>query len=575
MYGALKGRLKSHPITSELNFFVLDTTNRLIMMDKEQQDQEKVMTLVKESANMITFNQFKASKKLAELAKHPFDMTKPGNLTPDRFKKYCASACGYKLFYGTERVTDEVIETLASLAHEAQVFQQMDHMQSGGVVNYIDGFPSENRPALHTATRDFFEKPNRAAAAANATQLAKKEVEKLKAFIQQIDKENRFTDLITIGIGGSDLGPRAHYIALQYLHKPGRNVHFISNIDPDDVSMALHGIDLKKTLVLVISKTGTTLETMTNEELVRSFFTKAGLKSEEHFLSVTMPGSPLDDAKKYRQTFYIWDWVGGRYSTSSMVGGVLLSFACGFDVYWEFLRGLNAMDKAALNKELHQNLPLLAALLGIWNRNFLHHQTLAVIPYSQPLSRYAAHIQQLDMESHGKRIDQHGRTTDFDTGPIIWGEVGTSSQHSFFQLLHQGTTVVPMEFISYRENQWGFDQKYEGTTSQQKLLSNLFAQAIGLATGQTNDNPNKVFPGNRPSHILLGKQLTPYSLGVLLAFFEHKIAFQGFIWKINSFDQEGVQLGKVLANKIIGRFAKPEGTAYPLADALIQHLNTL
>lgn len=533
------------------------------------------MPMLKEKAGTLMFDHYKATAQLKKLAQHPFDLTKPGNLTPERLNKFVASSCGYKLLFGTERITEEVMEALGSLAHEAKAIQQMEQMQAGERVNYIEGYPSENRPALHTATRDFFANPNLGGEAVKAAAQAHKEVEKLQKFISEIDKENKFTDLVMIGIGGSDLGPRAHYLALQHIHKANRRAHFISNIDPDDVAIALHNLDLRKTLVLVISKTGTTLETVTNEELVRSNFRAANLKPEKHFISVTMPGSPLDDPKKYLATFYMWDWIGGRYSTTSMVGGFLLSFTCGFDSYWALLAGANAMDKAALNKNLDANLPLLAALLGIWNRNFLHHHTLAIIPYSQALVRYPAHIQQLDMESHGKRIDMHGNAVDFDTGPIIWGEVGTSSQHSYFQLLHQGTTVVPIEFIGFKKNQWDYDHEVNGTASQQKLLANLFAQAIGLATGQSNENPNKVFSGNRPSHILLANQLTPFTLGTLLAFFEHKIAFQGFIWNINSFDQEGVQLGKVLANRLIDRFANPKGERYPLGDTLIRQLDSL
>lgn len=531
-------------------------------------------------ANAISFSRYAASEKLKKLAEHPFDLTKPNNITVERLSKFSATSCGYKLLYGTERVDEHVMTALFDLAKEANALQQMERMQAGEIVNCIQSFPSENRPALHTATRDLFDNPNPAKAAAAAAKLAHREVEKLQAFITKLDRENRFTDLVVIGIGGSDLGPRAHYLALQNLLKPRRRVHFISNIDPDDAAMVLRDIDLSRTLVLVISKTGTTLETVTNEALVRARFKAAHLVPEEHFASVTMEGSPLDDPKKYLASFHIWDWVGGRYSTTSMVGGVLLAFAFGFEVYWEFLKGANAMDKMARNKELHSNLPLLAALLGIWNRNFLHHATLAIIPYSQALVRYASHIQQLDMESNGKRIDRLGRSVDFDTGPIIWGEVGTSSQHSFYQLLHQGTTVVPLEFIGFKECQWHADFELEGTTSQQKLLANLFAQALGLATGQQNENPNRVFPGNRPSHILLGKKLNPHSLGALLAFYEHKVAFQGFIWNINSFDQEGVQLGKVLANKIIARFAALNSqrtipASYPLAEALLKHLDTL
>jgi glucose-6-phosphate isomerase len=284
----------------------------------------------------------------------------------------------------------------------------------------------------------------------------------------------------------------------------------------------------------------------------------------------------MDDRKRYLESFYIWDWVGGRYSTTSMVGGVMLSFAFGFDVYWDFLKGVNAMDKQALNPSIKKNIPLLGALLSVWNRSFLHYPTLALIPYSQPLSRYSAHIQQVEMESNGKHIDQNGNQVDYATGPVIWGEPGTNAQHSFYQLIHQGTDIIPLEFIGYALSQNGEDSKWNGTTLQQKLLSNLFAQAIALAVGQKSDNPNQQFKGNRPSHTLLGKQLTPFALGALLGYFEHKVAFEGFIWGINSFDQEGVQLGKVLAKKLIDRFSDPKNTKpYPLGDAFINQLSQM
>lgn len=521
------------------------------------------------------FNEYPASKLLHELAKRPIDLTSAGNLTAARLNEYCAESCGYKLLYGTERITDEVLTALSSLAIQASAIRKMALMQSGAIVNMINGYTSEERPALHTATRDFFNAPNPGNEAVKATKLAFGEIEKLKRFLADIDSTGQFTDLVTIGIGGSDLGPRAHYLALENLHPGSRKVHFICNVDPDDAAAALRGLNLKKTLVLVVSKTGTTLETNTNEEFVKERFIEANLDPAKHFISISMPGSPLDNPKNYRACFHIWDWVGGRYSTTSMVGGVLLSFAFGFETFWELLQGANAMDKAALNPNVMENLPLLAALIGIWNRSFLHYPTLAIIPYSQALVRFPAHIQQLDMESNGKRIDKQGRAVDFDTGPIIWGEPGTNAQHSFYQLIHQGTTVVPLELIGFKESQIGQDIVVEGTTSQQKLLANLFAQMIALATGQGNENPNKVFLGNRPTHLLLGKRLTPFALGALLAFYEHKVAFQGFIWDINSFDQEGVQLGKVLAHRIIDRIIDPKGSSFPLADTLLNHLKTL
>lgn len=529
-----------------------------------------------EAAQRPMFSQYPSFKKLQELAKNPFDLTRDGNLTPKRLAHFVAESACYRLLYGTERIDEEVLDSLVNLARESKALKKMEQMQSGAVLNYIKGYPSENRSVLHTATRDFFSSLNPCKEAVAATMQARKEVDKLKEFMEKLDRDHSYTDLVTIGIGGSDLGPRAHYVALEHLQKRGRKVHFISNIDPDDAVMALKGLDLKSTLVIVVSKTGTTLETLANEEFVREYFKKAGLKSEDHFISVTSQGSPMDDRKRYMQNFYIWDWIGGRYSTTSMVGGVMLSFAFGFDVFWELLRGASAMDKEALNPAIDKNIPLLGALLEVWNRSFLHYPTLALIPYSQALARYSAHIQQVEMESNGKHVDQNGNYVDFPTGPVIWGEPGTNAQHSFYQLIHQGTDIIPLEFIGYKMSQGGEDHQFQGTTLQQKLLANLFAQAIALAVGQKSENPNQQFQGNRPSHILLSRQLTPYSLGALLSYFENKVAFEGFIWGINSFDQEGVQLGKVLAKKIIDRFADPVNSQpYPLADIFLKHVDTI
>lgn len=253
----------------------------------------------------------------------------------------------------------------------------------------------------------------------------------------------------------------------------------------------------------------------------------------------------------------------------------MLAFALGIETYLQFLQGAHAMDLVALESDPQKNLPLLGALLGIWNRNFLKLPTVAIIPYSQALARFPAHLQQLDMESNGKHINKEGKVVDYETGPIIWGEPGTNGQHSFFQMIHQGTTIIPLEIIGFEKNQYEEDQFVEGSTSQEKLLSNLFAQAIALAQGQDNPNPNKVFTGNRPSHILLAHRLDPFTMGALLAYYEHKVVFQGFIWNINSFDQEGVQLGKKLATEMIKTFVevrekqKPE---YKLGEAYIKSL---
>lgn len=531
-------------------------------------------TGVKQEAK--SFTQLHSYKKLEHLAQKPVDLTNPKILTPQRIDKYVADACGYRMLYGTERVDDAVMEALFSLADEAHVHEKMEQMQAGDVVNIIHGYPSEQRSVLHTATRDLFDHPNTSHAATEARKFCKREIDKLKSFCHVLDVTKKFNDLVAIGIGGSDLGPRAHYIALEHLLKPGRRVHFISNIDPDDAARTLRGLDLAKTCVVVVSKTGTTLETRSNEEFVRQRFVDAGLKPQRHFISVSMEGSPMDDPTRYLECFYIGDWVGGRYSTTSMVGGVSLGFAFGFDVFMEFLHGAHSMDLAALSREKEENLPLLGALLAVWNRTFLHCPTLALIPYSQALARYPAHIQQVEMESNGKHIDKEGRFVDFSTGAVIWGEPGTNAQHSFYQLIHQGTDTIPVEFIGYAESQCGQDNTFKGTTLQEKLLSNLFAQALALATGQKGDNPNKDFRGNRPSHILLGKKLTPAALGSLLAYFEHKVAFEGFMWGINSFDQEGVQLGKVLADRLIALFADPKrAVEYPLGEAFLKQLHKI
>lgn len=518
-------------------------------------------------------------QQLSQLANNPIDLSQPNQLTPERIAKYAIEACGFKLLYSTERVTDEVLEALERLAQEREVIKKMEQMQNGEEVNFIQNTPSEHRAALHTATRDFFQHPHSAVKAKEAASLARQETDNLHSFIAKIDVDKDFDEMIVIGIGGSYLGPLANYKALQFIKHPNRRVHFVSNIDPDALSLVLRQVDLKRTLVLIISKSGTTLETVTNEDFIREKFREEGLKSDQHLICVTCPHTPLDQPKKYLKVFYMWDWVGGRFSTTSMAGLVVLAFAFGWEVTWQFLKGANAMDKVALNPSVKNNLPLFYALLSIWNHNFLRYSTWALIPYSQALSRYPAHIQQVAMESNGKSVDQQGRIVTFETSPVVWGEPGTDAQHSFFQLLHQGTVIVPLSLVGFKKSQCGKDVNVQGTTSQEKLLANLFAQALALATGQQSDNPNQRFTGNRPVNILLGHQLTPFALGALLAFYEHAVVFQGFIWGINPFDQEGVQLGKKLASTIINQFASrrenKEETEYPLGEAFLKHLDSL
>jgi len=529
---------------------------------------------------MTQFGEYLATKELQRLAQKPTDLSKDGTLNTKRLTQMSAKNLGLTLFYGTERVSENVMHHLNLLAEEAHVLDKMRAMQRGSVVNSLEGSPNEGKKVLHTATRDFFDPQSEENPTKQEAANAYQEFEKLKHFLEVVDKQG-FHSLIQIGIGGSELGPASLYFALQAFQKPNRVVHFISNIDPDHAAHVLSLVDLNKTIVVVVSKSGNTLETRMNEMLVRKRFADLGLSPQHHLVAVTQKGSPMDQPEQYKEVFYLWDYVGGRYSSSSMVGCVPLAFALGMEKVLEFLRGMNAMDKAALEPDLHKNLPLLSALLNIWNRNFLHYPTCAIIPYSYALSHLPAHLQQCEMESNGKRVDKTGKLVDFETAPIIWGGVGTDGQHSFYQLLHQGTIVAPVEFIGFKESEYGQDLADEkGVTLQEKLLANLFAHSLALATGYHHDQLNQSFPGNRPSRILLAHQCTPYTVGMILAYFEHKTIFQGFIWNINSFDQEGVELGKKLSKRIIEQFRKKNlGKEYekefPLSDPYIKALECL
>ncbi|NOX26306.1 MAG: glucose-6-phosphate isomerase [Deltaproteobacteria bacterium] len=499
-----------------------------------------------------------AYEKLVSLARQPFDLSQKDVLNSKRLSSYVSYSQGWQFFYGTQRVDDAVLDALQELADESRVITNFQAMKAGEVINRIEGYESEERMVLHTASRDIWGNPAHPAASTQAAV----EFDKLADFLARLASGNitnaagkTFTDMITVGIGGSDLGPRALYLALAACRIPARQVHFISNVDPDDAAAVLKNLDLSRTLVNVVSKSGSTLETLTNEELVRSAFRRAGLEPQNHFIAVTGKGSPMDDPARYLRSFYMFDYIGGRYSATSMVGAVMLGFALGNNALHEILRGAHDIDLAAEEPDIRRNIPLLMAMLGIWNHTFLKHETLAVLPYSQALIRFTAHLQQCDMESNGKSIDRQGNKLTWQSGPIIWGEPGTNGQHAFYQLLHQGTTIVPVEFIGFRHSQYQNDLTIKGTTSQDKLLANLLAQSLAMAGGRENDNPNRCFAGNRPNSILLADRLTPYAMGALLAIYETKIVMQGFVWNINSFDQEGVQLGKVLANEIIAHMA--------------------
>jgi len=505
------------------------------------------------------FSAYAAGAKLAALARAPHDLTATGGLTAGRIGELKATFCGFDLLYATQRVTPEVLDALQELADEAGLVAQFNAMKQGAVLNRIEGYACENRQVLHTACRDVFTETPLAPA---ATAKARRELDKLRRFLDELasgalvnGQGQPFTTMVQVGIGGSDLGPRALYLALKAYGLPGRSARFIANVDPDDVAEVLSGLDLSRTLFNIVSKSGTTLETLTNERLVRAALERVGLEPARHLVAVTGEGSPMDDGAKYLRSFYMEDYIGGRYSATSMVGAVTLGFVLGFDAVMDLLRGAHEVDRAAENPDLRVNVPLLLALLGIWNHNFLGHPTVAVLPYSQALSRFPAHLQQCDMESNGKSITRQGKAVRWQTGPVVWGEPGTNGQHAFYQLIHQGTEVVPVEFIGFRHNQYGLDLEVEGTSSQQKLVANMLAQSLALALGKQDDNPGRRFPGNRPNAVLIADRLTPRTMGALLAIYEHRIVFQGFCWNINSFDQEGVQLGKMLATRLLGLLA--------------------
>jgi glucose-6-phosphate isomerase len=505
--------------------------------------------------NTTNLDELPVYEKLVKLARNPFDLTAPGAISPERINGYKASAAGFDLLFSTQQIDDAVINGLQQLADQSGAVDQFHEMKSGNVMNRIDGYESEERQVLHTACRDIF---NETPCHAEATGQAMQQLEKLQVFLAELNKGKlvneqgeSYTDFINIGIGGSDLGPRAIYFALSAYSLKNRKVHFISNVDPDDAAAVLKKLDLSRTLVGVVSKSGSTLETLTNEEIVRAAYVEAGLNPKKHFVAITGQASPMDSPEKYLHSFYMYDYIGGRYSVTSMVGAVMLGFALGYDAFIELLRGANDMDMAAEERDIRRNPALLLALLGIWNHNFLGLETVAILPYSQALLRFPAHLQQCDMESNGKSVTRNGEMVSGFTGPIVWGEPGTNGQHAFYQLLHQGTTVVPAEFIGFRQSQLGEDLLLKETTSQEKLIANLLAQSLALETGKKDDNPNRYFGGNRPNSVLLADKLTPYAMGALLALYEAKIVFQGFIWNINSFDQEGVQLGKVLANRFL------------------------
>ena len=474
-----------------------------------------------------------------------------------RVKAYTAPMGGKMDFnYGARPVDAEILAIMQKFADEQQLVEKYAALYNGEVIN-----TGEKRLVLHHLCR------GQLGDDVIADGVNKREfyVAQQKGFTEFANKVlageivneagEKFTTVVQIGIGGSDLGPRAIYLALENWAKAKgllkMKAEFISNVDPDDAAGVLSKIDVAHSIFVLVSKSGTTLETLTNESFVKDALVKAGLNPSKHMIAVTSETSPLAKSADYLAAFFMDDYIGGRYSSTSAVGGAILSMAFGPEVFEMFLEGAAEADAIAKNADITKNPAMLDALIGVYERNVLGYPSTAVLPYSQALSRFPAHLQQLDMESNGKSVNRYGEPVDYVTGPVIFGEPGTNGQHSFYQLLHQGTDIIPLQFVGFKANQMGSDVVIQGSTSQQKLCANVAAQIMAFACGKDDENANKYFPGGRPSSIIIGEQLTPQAVGALLAHFENKVMFQGFAWNLNSFDQEGVQLGKVLAKKVL------------------------
>ena len=515
----------------------------------------------KERRREMTYHNLDQTNAFSALAK-----TKPTclkcALTPQRISSYAIPAgAGLTYRYATMPVEEDHIKLLQALADEQELIAKYKALLSGGIIN-----TGEKRLVLHQLTRG--------RVLDGATVMA--DGEEKGAFYQgQLAHIKKFSDdvrngkilgstgklfktVVQIGIGGSDLGPRALYLALKgWAEAEGirqLEARFISNVDPDDAADVLKELDFESSLFVLVSKSGTTQETLTNRDLVIQAMSNAGidgLDPAKHMVAVTSKTSPLASSKDVLDAFFIDDYIGGRYSSTSAVGGVIISTALGYETFDKLLAGAHAADVNALETDITKNAALMDALIGVYLRNVLDRPCTAILPYSQALSRFPAHLQQLDMESNGKHVNRYGEPVGYPTGPVIFGEPGTNGQHSFYQLLHQGTDVVPLQFIGFKQSQRNKDISTAGSTSQEKLDANLVAQIVAFARGKDDENPNKQFAGNRWSSLLHADRLTPEVLGALLAHYENKVMFQGFAWNLNSFDQEGVQLGKVLAKKVL------------------------
>ena len=509
---------------------------------------------------MITWKNMDTLSAYTELQNAPkvnLQCAMSGNNGAERVKGYTIPmGAGLNFNYGARPVDENILAILAKFADEQQLVDKFAELYNGAVIN-----TGEKRLVLHHMCRGQLGE-DVIADNVNKRDFYLGEQKKIAEFANKVHNGEivnasgeKFTTVCQIGIGGSDLGPRAIYLALENWAKVNNTLKmkaaFISNVDPDDAAGVLCTLDLAHTLFVLVSKSGTTLETLTNESFVKNALVNAGLNPANHMACVTSETSPLASSPDYLAAFFMDDYIGGRFSSSSGVGGCVLSLAFGPEVFADFLNGAAEADVLAKNADIKNNPALLDALIGVYERNVLGFPNTAVLPYSQALSRFPAHLQQLDMESNGKSVNRFGEPVNYATGPIIFGEPGTNGQHSFYQLLHQGTDIVPLQFVGFKNSQMGSDVVIQGSTSQQKLCANVAAQIVAFACGKDDADLNKKFEGGRPSSIIIGEKLTPAAVGALLAHFENKVMYQGFAWNVNSFDQEGVQLGKVLAKKVL------------------------
>ncbi|KAB2813615.1 glucose-6-phosphate isomerase [Phaeocystidibacter luteus] len=470
--------------------------------------------------------------------------------------------------YSKHLITDETLGLLEKLVEEAEVKSAIQSQLQGEFIN-----ETENRAVLHTALR----KPKSDSLTIDGedvVRLVHTELDKMYAFTKKVRNGEwkgysgkAIRHIVNIGIGGSDLGPRMVYEALYPFSRPDLQFHFVSNVDGADIAKVLRHIDPERTLFIIESKTFTTQETMTNAHTARRWFLEYAPNEAaiaKHFVAVSTNHQKVAEfGIDTANVFGFWDWVGGRYSVWSTIG-LPVCLAVGSENFAQFLAGANETDLHTAEKPFRENVPMIMATLGIWYRNFMNAESTAVLPYDQHLNRFAAYLQQGDMESNGKSVDRAGKKVDYQTGPIVWGEPGTNGQHAFYQLIHQGTSLIPCDFIASVKAQHNLDDH------QRKLLANYFAQTEALmkgkseetvraelkAAGKSDDEieklvPFKIFDGNKPTTSFLFSEMTPKALGSLIALYEQKIFIQGVIWNVFSFDQWGVELGKQLANVIL------------------------